>query len=106
MIEIDKLEALKEAVKANPKVVVDFFATWCPPCKFVPPILDTLAKEEKFADVKFYKYNIDGDSSWDDDFVTSIRAIPTVIVFRDGKAVLTHTGVNGLEKTLKEFDLT
>ena len=73
-----------EAVNANKPVLVDFWATWCGPCQFMLPIFDKLAKKygEK---VSFGRLNVDDNQGVAMRF--DVYAIPTFIIFMNGKAV-------------------
>ncbi len=63
-------------------VVVDFFATWCGPCKMLSPVYDSV--ETEMGDkVEFYKVDIDQSMELAERFV--VTTVPTVIVFKDGK---------------------
>lgn len=63
-------------------VVVDFFATWCGPCKMLAPIFEELSKEMK-GKVKFVK--VDLDKSMDIARRYNITSVPTVMIFRNGR---------------------
>lgn len=63
-------------------VVVDFFATWCGPCKMLSPVYDSLGEELK-EKAKFIKVDIDKSMNLAKKF--SVTTVPTVIVFKDGK---------------------
>lgn len=83
-------------------VLVDFYADWCGPCKALAPVLDELSKEYE-GKVSFAKLNIDEERSVADQF--GIMSIPTLIVFKNGKAVKTVTGAypkQMLEQMLNE----
>ena len=68
--------------------VVDFFATWCGPCKMLAPVLEGLS--EKMDKVTFYKVNVDASSDLAGRY--GIQAIPNLVIFKDGKAVDQITG--------------
>jgi len=72
----------QEVLKASTIVMVDFWATWCGPCKIVAPVVEELAKEYE-GKAKFAKVNTDENS----DLATkyNIRGIPTLIFFKDGE---------------------
>lgn len=81
----------------NNIVLIDFFATWCGPCKIQEPIIDDLKK--KFdGKVEFKKVDVDEDSKLADKY--QIRAVPTLILEKDGKVFMKYTGVTNL-KTLE-----
>jgi thioredoxin 1 len=72
----------QEVIKASTVVMVDFWATWCGPCKIVAPVVEELAKEYE-GKAKFTKVNTDENA----DLATkyNIRGIPTLIFFKDGE---------------------
>lgn len=61
-------------------VVIDFFATWCGPCKMLAPVIDELSEELKNIPV----VKVDIDKSEDLALKYNVRSVPTVIVFKDG----------------------
>ena len=71
----------EQYISKHPKVVVDFWAEWCGPCRVLGPIFE--AASEELSDVKFVKVNVDEARDIAADFY--IQAIPTMIVFEDGK---------------------
>jgi thioredoxin 1 len=79
-----------EVTHAASPVVVDFYATWCGPCKMLSPMLDEMAGA--FTNkIKFVKVNVDEATSVAKQF--KIEAIPTLIFFKDGKVVDTVIGL-------------
>ncbi len=61
-------------------VVVDFFATWCGPCKMLAPVMEEVERE--MVDVKFLKIDVDQEEELARRF--GVMSIPTIIVFKDG----------------------
>lgn len=74
----------KEVLESEIPVLVDFWASWCGPCKMIAPLLEELAKEYSHK-IKIGKINIDEDSKTATQF--GIMSIPTIIFFKKGKAV-------------------
>ena len=73
-----------EVLESKQPVLVDFWASWCPPCKMVDPILKKLAKEFE-GRAKIAKINVDKNPSISNRF--DISGVPTFILFRDGEIV-------------------
>lgn len=92
----DTFEA--EVLKSDKPVLVDFFATWCGPCKMQAPILDELAAELGDAAV-IGKLDIDQDTELSIQY--GVMSVPTLIVFKNGEISATMVGVQDKE-TLKK----
>lgn len=71
-----------EVLKSKQLVLVDFWATWCGPCRMIAPILDELA-EEYAGRVKICKVNVDDEPALAQRY--KIMSIPAVFLFRDGE---------------------
>lgn len=91
----DSAEFNNETAKG--KVLVDFFATWCGPCKMLAPIVEKVASEHE--DITVLK--IDVDEAPDVAAKYGIRSIPTLILFEDGKAVDMKLGYMPEESVLR-----
>lgn len=79
----------QEVLEAKGKVLVDFFATWCGPCRMMSPIVDQLADE--LADVKVCKVDIDQAEALATEY--GVEVVPTFIVFENREAVKSVSGV-------------
>ncbi|MBR1925355.1 MAG: thioredoxin [Clostridia bacterium] len=88
----------KEVTKSKQPVIVDFFATWCGPCKMLGPILEDIADEEK--DVKILKVDIDENMNLAQQF--GIMSVPTLMLFKDGEEYGREIGLKSKEQ-LKEI---
>ena len=83
VIHVDKNSFKQEVVNSSKPVLLDFWASWCGPCRMVAPILDEIAQER--SDIKVCKVNVDEQPELARQF--GIMSIPTLIVFKDGKVV-------------------
>lgn len=78
----------KEVLQAEGKVLVDFWATWCGPCKMLSPIVEQVAEE--IPDLKVCKINVDEQQFLARQY--KVMSIPTLIVFENGEVVNQNVG--------------
>ena len=81
VLHINKDNFHKEVLNSEKPVLLDFFASWCGPCRMVGPILDEIAEERE--DIKVCKVNIDEQPELASRF--RIMSVPTLMVLKDGQ---------------------
>lgn len=84
-------------LESDKPVIVDFWASWCGPCRMMAPIVDELAAEH--GELRVGKINVDEEQDLAAQF--GIMSIPTLMVFKDGKAVNQVVGVRSKEQVLE-----
>lgn len=87
----------QEVMKSEQIVLLDFFATWCGPCRMVGPIIEQIAQENP--NIKVGKIDVDQEGDLASRF--QIFSIPTLIVIKDGEVVNKATGARGKEEILQ-----
>src|SRR3989344_6345031 len=98
VVELDK-KSFDKFIKED-KVVVDFWAVWCGPCKILSPIVEEVASEMKDK-AKFAKVNVDENLDLAQRF--GVISIPTLVFFRDGKQIDRTVGVISKEEIEKRI---
>ena len=84
IIHINSSEQFNQEIKEG-KVLVDFFATWCGPCKMLSPVLEEVDKEGSASGLKILKVDVDENGDIAANF--GVQAVPTLILFKDGQKV-------------------
>lgn len=79
----------QEVLQSDKPVLIDFWASWCGPCRMQTPVIEELSKE--LSDVKVGKINVDEEASLAAKY--NIMSIPTLMVVKDGKVVNTAVGL-------------
>ena len=102
IIDINKNNFEKEVLESDKKVIIDFWATWCNPCKMMHPVLEELDKEIG-ASIKIGKINIDNDPELAAKF--GVMSIPTFIVFENGKIINSSVGMQSKESLKKLLNI-
>lgn len=88
-LHLEAADFKQEVLEAKGKVLVDFFATWCGPCRMLSPIIDQLADEVE--DVKVCKVDIDKAEALAAEY--GVEVVPTLIVFENGQVIKSASGV-------------
>ncbi len=101
IIEITNETKYKEAINAKGLVLVDFYATWCGPCKRMVPIFEQAAKDNK-GKLQIIKVDVDKLGNLAANY--KIQSIPTMLLFKDGKMVWRQTGAIPYEELKAAID--
>jgi thioredoxin 1 len=99
-IEVSDASFSAEVLTSNKPVLVDFWATWCGPCKMVAPVLEEIATE-RAEQLTVAKLDVDANPETARDF--QVVSIPTMILFKDGQPVKRIVGAKGKAALLREL---
>ena len=97
MLTFEEKNFEEEVLKAEGKVLVDFYADWCGPCRMMSPVIDDIAKELD-GKVKVGKVNVDNNQELAIKY--DVMSIPTIMVFEKGNPVKTFVGVTDKQEIL------
>lgn len=92
----------KKAIVASRVVVVDFYATWCGPCKALTPYLDAMSKV--YPSVTFVKVDVDNMNMQDVVHKCAIASMPTIFIYKDGikKEIIVGMSPSKIEDAIKK----
>jgi thioredoxin 1 len=90
----------QDVLSSSTPVLVDFWATWCGPCRMVAPVLEEIATE-KAGQLTVAKLDVDANPDTARDF--QVVSIPTMILFKDGQPVKRIVGAKGKAALLREL---
>ncbi len=89
VLSVNKNSFAQEVINSDKTVLVDFWASWCGPCRMLSPIVDEIAQEHP--EIKVCKVNVDDEPELAQSF--QIMSIPSLMVFKNGKVVANSIGL-------------
>jgi thioredoxin 1 len=92
----------EEALKSELPVLIDFWASWCGPCRMVSPIVDELS-DELASSVKVCKVNVDEQSGLAAKY--GVMSIPTLLLMKNGEVAATSVGARPKEDICKQLGI-
>lgn len=91
------MEKFEELINGEQLVLVDYYATWCGPCKMMHPILDELKK--RMGDrIKVVKIDVDVPANRQSVYAYQIQSVPTLMLFKQGRMLWRQSGVVRVEQ--------
>ena len=100
VLKLEEKNFEEEVLKAEGKVLIDFYADWCGPCKMMSPIIDEISEEMK-ENLKVGKINVDENQELAIKY--NVMSIPTIMIFENGNLIKTFVGVTAKQDILKEI---
>ncbi len=101
-VELTMQNFEEEVIKSDVPVLVDFWATWCGPCRMIAPEVERIA-EEYDGKVKVGKVNVDEEEELAIKY--RVASIPTLILFKDGEAAKSSVGYRTKDELVEAFEL-
>lgn len=99
VININKNNFQEEVIKSDKPVLIDFWASWCGPCRMLSPIVDEIAEEH--SEIKVCKVNVDEESELAAEF--QVMSIPSLFVIKNGEIADQSVGVRSKQEILNMF---
>jgi thioredoxin 1 len=93
-----KMTTFNEIIQASTPVLVDFYATWCGPCKAMSPIIDDVAKQVQ-GKARVLKIDVDKNPTAAASY--QVKGVPTLILFKNGKQLWKQSGVVDAQKLIQ-----
>lgn len=100
LINLNEITFQEKVIESKGKIIVDFWAEWCGPCKLLSPILEEVSN---ILDIKIYKVNVDENPSLAGQF--GIKSIPTIVIFDDGVRVKEVVGLRPKEEIIEKLTI-
>lgn len=97
------MDNFQEFIKSETPTLVDFFASWCGPCKMMHPILEQL-KERMGDRVRIVKIDVDAENNRRLSAQYQVRNIPTIILFKNGEIIWKTVGATDLNTLVKAIE--
>jgi thioredoxin 1 len=94
------MESFTDIINSDKPTLVDFFATWCGPCKAMTPVMDQL-KKEVGESARILKIDVDKNQSLAAKF--QVRGVPTFVIFKSGKVVWRQSGGMSMQTFINEL---
>lgn len=98
LINLNEITFQEKVIESKGKIIVNFWAEWCGPCKLLSPILEEMSNT---LDIKIYKVNVDENPSLAGQF--GIKSIPTIVIFDDGVRVKEVVGLRPKEEIIEKL---
>lgn len=98
VVNLNEKNFEEEVLKSDKTILIDFWASWCGPCRAMMPVVAEIAKEGK---IKVCKVNVDEEPELASKF--GVMSIPTFVAFKNGQMVGSTIGVQSKEEILKLF---